>query len=111
MTVLTKQEADRTVRLVFATFLSCALLLQPGCSGPAHISPQEFKSQYELGANQSTRVAAYLGQLDGKAYMSIKSMSSMQKAWTERIVYVNLSELDPAFAASLPEKEMPEQPR
>ena len=77
-----------------------ALLL--GCKEYERITGQEFKKQYELRNMQTMHYSKYLGQRDGKAFMIIKSMSSTnQKDWNERIVYCEMSELDPSLKSTL----------
>lgn len=88
-------------RVFFAAVV--ALIVLSGCGGVQHISVREFKSQYQSGACQSMKCASYLGQGDGRAYLTISEMSSYnQRKWTTRTVYVRLDELDAAFRDSLP---------
>jgi hypothetical protein len=85
------------------------LLLLFGCTGePEHVSPTEFRHQYEwVGKAQSVRAVDYLGQRDGKAFIRVQSMSMIdQKKWKSHVIYVELSELEPAFRDSLPTTEM-----
>jgi hypothetical protein len=73
---------------------------------PVHTSAKEFESQYKLGHMQTMKDSEYLGQKDNRAYLRIKSMSLTDpKKWSERIVYVELSELDQPFRDALPPKE------
>jgi hypothetical protein len=83
--------------------LILVLMLPSGCAGPKHISGGEFKSRYQspVGSMES---ASYLGQKGGKAFLSVKRMSVITGNWSERVVFVELSELDPAFRESLPAK-------
>jgi hypothetical protein len=84
------------------------LLLLCGCAGePEHVSPTEFKHEYEwVGKAQSVRAVNYLGQRDGKAFLRVRSMSmTNQKKWKNHVIYVELSELEPALRASLPTAE------
>ena len=75
---------------------------------PAHISAREFESQYQLGHHQTLKDADYLGQSDGRAYLRLKSMSLINPHhWSERIVYVNLDELDKTFRDALPPTKYP----
>ena len=89
-------------------FLSLIVLmiLLVGCNEANKISTSEFKRQYELGNMQTMKSAEYLGQKDGKAFMKIKTMSSLDsKKWSEEIVYAELNELDDKFKESLPKNK------
>ena len=82
---------------IFIAILLC------GCTAPEHVSPAEFKKQYEyVGQAQTMREVVYLGQRNGKAFARIKSMSPIRKKWSEQIIYVELKELDPVFREALP---------
>jgi hypothetical protein len=71
----------------------------------SHISREEFESEYRLGHSHGSPDFVYLGQLDGRAYLSIRSMwMTDQSKWSEQIVYVELSELDKPFRDALPPK-------
>jgi len=87
------------------TPLLLALLLC-ACSGPQHVSPAEFESQYAwAGKAQTVRNVTYLGQQDGRAFLRVSSMSSVDKTqWSDRVIYVELAELEPAFRDALPMK-------
>jgi hypothetical protein len=78
-------------------FLIVLLSLTAGCSGPDHISVADFKTEYAMvGAPQTMRDVSFLGVRDGKAFLKIRSMPIVGSKWKERIVYVELSELDAA---------------
>ena len=80
--------------------------LMLGCDKEEHISGADFQRQYELNNMQTVQWADYLGQKDGKAYLRIKTMSSVATdKWRERIVCADVGELDPAFARKLPQKK------
>jgi hypothetical protein len=83
-------------------------LLLGGCTGSEHVSPAEFKRQYAgIGQHQTMHDIAYLGQRDGRAFIRVSSMSSVnQGKWSDHVIYVDLAELEPAFRDSLPETEM-----
>jgi hypothetical protein len=86
--------------LLFLAVLSC------GRTDPGHVSAAEFQREYaSVGQAQTVRDVAYLGQRGGRAYLRVKSMSTIGKEWSERTVFVELSELDEAFRASLPTTE------
>lgn len=60
-----------------------------------------------VGQAQDMHDVAYLGQRDGRAFIRVSSMSTVsQKKWSDRVIYVELSELDPEFRESLPKTEM-----
>jgi hypothetical protein len=85
-----------------------ALLLW-GCFGPEHVSPAEFKQQYEwVGQPQSVHTVTYLGQRGGRASIRILTMYPLHNS--PHVIYVNLSELDPAFRDSLPKPEIKDAP-
>lgn len=99
--------AGRQRLLTILAVILCPLLLHAGCAGASHISPAEFKSQYQIGHMQTVMDATYLGQRDGRAYMKISSRSLIYPhKWTDEIVYVELSELDESFRAALPPTEL-----
>ena len=83
--------------------LLLALLLS-ACSGPQHVSPAEFENEYAwAGTAQTMRNITYLGQRDGRAFLRVSSMSTVgEKRWSERVIYVELAELEPAFRDALP---------
>ena len=55
-------------------------LLLGACSGPRHVSPAEFESQYAwAGKAQTVRNVTYLGQRDGRAFLRVGSMSTVDK--------------------------------
>jgi len=81
-------------------------LLSGGCSGPDHVSSAEFKKQYGwVGQPQTMHEVAYLGQRDGLAFIRVSSMRKVQRTWSDRIIYVELSELDASFRGTLPKTE------
>jgi hypothetical protein len=102
----------RFVRLHRLALPLLALLLW-GCSEPEHVSPAEFKQQYEwVGKAQSVRTVTYLGQRDGRAFIRLLTMHPLDihKDWSPHVIYVNLAELDPAFRDSLPKTEIKDAP-
>jgi hypothetical protein len=83
------------------------VLLLCGCTGPEHVSPTEFKKQYAwVGQPQTMHDVAYLGRRDGRAFIRLRSMSTINKKWSDHVIYVELAELEPAFRDSLPKTEM-----
>ena len=83
------------------------VLLLCGCSGPARVTPAEFKKQYaEVGMPQSMHSVTYLGRRDDRAYIKRRSMSMASGEWSDRVFYVELAELDATFRDSLPKTEM-----
>jgi hypothetical protein len=94
-----------TTRMKFIAPLILAALLC-GCTGPEHVSPAEFRKQYGLvGEPQTMHSLSYVGQRDGKAFIRVSSMSTVSKKWSDHIIYVELTELDPAFRDALPKIE------
>ena len=90
------------------TLLLLAALSLCGCTGPKHVSPAKFKAQYAVVGQPGTmRTAEYLGQRDGRAFIRVSSMSTLnQKKWSDEVIYVELAELEPAFRDSLPKTVM-----
>jgi hypothetical protein len=77
-----------------------------GCTGPEHVSPAEFKKQYEwVGKPQTMHEITYLGQRDSKAFIRVSSMSTVSRKWSDHIIYVELTELDATFRDALPKTE------
>ena len=77
-----------------------------GCTGPEHVSPVNFKKQYEwVGKPQTMHEITYLGQRDGKAFIRVHSMPKFSGKWSDHIIYVELAELDATFRDALPETE------
>ena len=88
------------------TPLLLALLLC-GCSGPERVTLGEFKKHdAELGMPQSMHSVTYLGCRDGRAYIQCSSMSTISRKWSDRVIYVELTQVDAAFRDSLPKTEM-----
>lgn len=82
-------------------------LLLCGCSGPQRVTPAEFKKQYaEVGMPQSMHSVTYLGCRDGRAYIQCSSMSTVSRKWSDRVIYVELTQVDATFRDSLPKTEM-----
>ena len=82
-----------------------------GRGKPSHISASEFESDYKMGIGSVTDYT-YLGQLDDRAYLRYRYepviymiFDSTPKELSERILYVNLSELDKPFRDALPSKK------
>jgi hypothetical protein len=78
------------------------LIFFAGCSGPEHISVAEFKREYAMvGQPQSMKSVEFLGVRDGSAFLKIRSMPILGSKWKERLVYVELTEVDAGFRESL----------
>lgn len=76
---------------------------------PRKVNPAQFKSEYDrVGKPQSMHEVTYLGQRDGRAYINRKSMSPFSRKWTDHVIYVEISELEPSFRNSLPKTELRE---
>jgi hypothetical protein len=88
------------------TPLLLALLLC-GCSGPERVTSAEFKKQYaEVGMPQSMHSITYLGCRDGRAYIQCRSMYPVSRKWSDRVIYVELIQVDATFRDSLTKTEM-----
>lgn len=74
---------------------------------PKRVSPAEFKKEYaSVGMPQTVHSVTYLGQRDGRAYINHSSKSVLSGKWSDRVIYVDLAELDGTFRDSLPKTEM-----
>lgn len=74
---------------------------------PKRVSPAEFKKEYALiGMPQTMHSITYLGQRDGRSYINHRSKSVISGKWSDRVIYVDLAELDAKFRDSLPKTEM-----
>jgi hypothetical protein len=70
---------------------------------PRPIPVSMFESLYRQGNPQTAVAVEYLGQVDGYAYLRVRSIPVKNpKKWSEQIVYVALSELDQPFRDALP---------
>ena len=79
------------------------VLLLAGCSGPDHVSAAEFKKEYAwVGQPQSMRQISFLGVRDGKAFLKVSTMGLIGSEWKNRVIYVEVGELDDAFRRALP---------
>jgi len=98
------EEARESKRGLWKDDVTSSVQLTPRVIDEAKkISASKFKEQYELGRMQTMKYTEYLGNKDGKAFLKIKTMSIINpKKWSEKIVYVELSDLDERFKASLP---------
>ncbi len=90
---------------IFLPILLATLLC--GCAEPDHVSATEFKKQFAIvGQPETMHTSTYLGLRDGRAFIRVSSMSTIsQKKWSDRVIYVELSELDPTFRDSLPKTQ------
>jgi hypothetical protein len=89
--------------------LSLLLLLQLfflcGCNGVTHVSATEFERRFAwVDQQQSMETVTYLGQENGRAFIRLRSMSTIGEKWSDRVIYVELAELDSRFRDSLPQK-------
>lgn len=87
-------------------FAALALvLLLTGCSEPEHVSVDVFKREYASAGQMGTmREVEYLGQRDGKAFIKIRSMRLIGSGWKEKVIFIELRELDSAFQGSSPKQ-------
>lgn len=89
----------------FASVLAVLLVLAAGCDQERRIAGAEFRRQYELGDMQTMRTAEYLGQREGRAYLRLRTMSTVARdKWREEVVWADVKELAPDFAERLPRK-------
>ena len=91
---------------IFTALLLAVLL--GGCTGPEHVSATQFQRQYIwVGQAQTMHDVVYLGQRDGRAFLRVSAMSTLnQKKWSDQVIYVELAELEPAFRDALPKTKM-----
>lgn len=77
----------------------------PSGESATRVSPSEFQKHYALvGTPETMRSTKFLGQENGKVFIRVHSMSPVTRDWSERVIYVELDELDPAFRESLPQQ-------
>ena len=84
-----------------------------GCAGPRRVSAEKFHRVYaSVGQPDSTRSFHYLGQQNECAFVHVRYSPIIRGVlfgsheWKDRVYYVRLSDLDPAFRDSLPQTEM-----
>jgi len=86
----------RTLLALLLTFFLIA------CDGAEHVSAGEFMTQFGwVNKPQSVKAVSYLGQKDGKAFIQVRSMSSATQKWSDKVIYVELSELDASSQKAL----------
>lgn len=74
---------------------------------PKRVSPAEFKKEYaSIRMPQTMHSITYLGQRDGRAYINHSSKSVLSGNWSDRVIYVDLAELDATFRGSLSKTEI-----
>jgi hypothetical protein len=74
---------------------------------PKPVTPAEFKKEYaQVGMAQTMHNVTYLGQRKGRAYINHSSKSVVSGKWSDRVIYVELAELDATFRDSLPKTKM-----
>jgi hypothetical protein len=77
-----------------------------GCAGPKQVSSTQFSEQYRwVGVPQTMRQVVYLGQREGKAFLRLRAINILSGNWSDRIIFVELKELEPEFRDTLPERE------
>jgi c-di-GMP-related signal transduction protein len=70
-----------------------------------HVSATEFERRFAwVDQQQSMETVTYLGQENGRAFIRLRSMSTIGEKWSDRVIYVELAELDSRFRDSLPQK-------
>ena len=86
------------MRTIAAAFLTVIALTAGNCTEAQRLDGREFQRQYELRDGQTMHVGEYLGQRQGRAYMRIKTMSTLfPEHWDEKLVFADLTDLDPDF--------------
>lgn len=76
-----------------------------GCNGVTHVSATEFERRFAwVDQPQSMETVTYLGQDNGRAFIRLRSMSTIGEKWSDRVIYVELAELDSRFRDLLPQK-------
>ncbi|KAF0145535.1 MAG: hypothetical protein FD156_816 [Nitrospirae bacterium] len=89
-------------KLTVLTVVVISLFGLIGCNDPEKVSGKEFKRQYELNYIQTLQLSEYIGQHEGKAYMKIKTMSSVGSGYSkERIIFTEIDNLDSEFKNKL----------
>jgi len=94
-------------RSIFVASLIAALF---GCDKYQRISGSEFQKQFQLRNMQTLYVGEYLGKKDGKAFMRIRSLSSITSETKETIVYSYVNELEAVFRDELLKDEKAFEP-
>ena len=84
---------------IVTPMLTIAIMLT-GCDKAKHISGEEFKEQHRLGSSPMV-VNQYVGEKDGRVYLSQKTMSLVGKKWREKILYAETEELPTKFLNQL----------
>ena len=100
--------SDTTLAQTAAPFKPAVVENQlPADVKPSHVSPAEFEKEFALvGMPQTMHSITYLGRRDGRAYISHRSKSVLSGKWSDRVIYVDLSELDASFRDSLSKLEL-----
>jgi hypothetical protein len=98
-------------RMKYLTLFLLAVLVS-GCSGPKRISGPRFQQHYgSITEAQTMHAVSYLGQRDGRAFIRVESMSTVnRKKWSDRVLYAEIAELDPSFRDSLPKLDFSGRP-
>ncbi|MGN6641619.1 MAG: hypothetical protein ACTHKU_01310 [Verrucomicrobiota bacterium] len=105
----------KVIAILFIPIFAVGVLTGCVCGRgkPCHISASEFETHYKYGIGSVTDYT-YLGQLDDRAYLRYRYepmiylvFGHAPKEMSERILYVNLSELDKPFRDALPPKTPP----
>ena len=61
---------------------------------PKYVSGSDFKTEYELGVNQTMKQSIFLGETNDIFYPSHKTRSLINGAWKEEIWYTKSSDLE-----------------
>lgn len=100
--------SDTTLAQTAAPFKPAVVENQlPADVKPSLVSPAEFEKEFALvGMPQTMHSITYLGRRDGRAYIRHSSKSVLSGKWSDRVIYVDLSELDASFRDSLSKLEL-----
>ena len=84
-----------------------AALLLVACNEAKHVSGEHFLREYEMRETQTLVAAKYLGEKDGRVFLSRKTKSLVGGGWKEEIWFTTTEELDPEFLKSIRKEEVP----
>jgi len=84
------------------TPLLSLLVVVIGCNNsPKYVSGSDFKTEYELGINQTMKQSIYLGETNDIFYLSHKTRSIVSGTWKEEIWHTKSSDLESDFLDKL----------
>ena len=86
---------------IIIPYLSLLVVMTSCNNPPKYVSGSDFKTEYELGVNQTMKQSIYLGETNDIFYLSHKTRSLINGAWKEEIWYTKSSDLEPGFLGEL----------